>query len=667
MKNIYSFNFRLSFVLFLLLNSTFLFSQTPQWQWVRGGGSDLNCNSTGNIESCKWLGTDANGNIYGMSALGSGTSQIGTSSMNGYGYDDFAVFSYKCDGTFRWVRYFGSGGNDLSGGLAVDNSGNVFVSGEVGVTQYSDAHFGDSIIPATTTMDKGNFIAKLDSNGNIVWLNLPGPIFQNAGVYFLQMGTDNFGNICELAWFLDPTNWNGFSIPAKGYYVLKFGKNNGNLLNVTKLDFNSTDNFGCDLLDFKIDNNNNYYLNNVFTDTVYIGGIMFLPGSSSLPDKYFIAKFDSNGNNLWKDVFGGAYLTPDYVGMRNGLLCYDNNIYLTGFCNNGSVFYGDTIYSTISNQYPKISIIAKISGNDGSVLHINHISSDKSCDFKKLAIDKKNNCIIGSVVAGSKVILNNDDTIKPFSTTFGALNFFILSIDTSLSYFNWGIGTKLNSSSNDIIQSLFLDNKNNIFVGGMYTDSLYDSYGNGIHSNGGASDFFVAKVSVSNDCNCTTAIPNTQVVSLLNNTLTVKGNATGTLDSLYWFWGDGTSTKYITQNTNVSHTYQSAGSYTVCLRTYNYCGTQDSCTHVTMVGINETELKEIKTYPNPVNKDLIIENPYYKPLYVNLYNSMGLLIFQKQYENQAITIDMSKYVAGVYFVEIQTKDGIRTVRKVVIE
>ena len=156
------------------------------------------------------------------------------------------------------------------------------------------------------------------------------------------------------------------------------------------------------------------------------------------------------------------------------------------------------------------------------------------------------------------------------------------------------------------------------------------------------------------------------MINLLNNTLTVKGNATGTLDSLYWFWGDGTHTKYITQNTNVSHTYQNAGNYTVCLRTYNYCGSQDSCTHVTMVGINETELKEIKTYPNPVNKDLIIENPYYKPLKVTVYNSMGLLIYQKQYENQTITIDMSNYVNGVYILKLSSDNGM-LVRKIVKE
>ena len=49
------------FLLFLLFNSTILFSQTPKWQWVKGGGSNMSCNLTDNMESCKWLGVDGNG------------------------------------------------------------------------------------------------------------------------------------------------------------------------------------------------------------------------------------------------------------------------------------------------------------------------------------------------------------------------------------------------------------------------------------------------------------------------------------------------------------------------------------------------------------------------------------------------------------------------------
>jgi len=658
------------FLLFLLLNSTLLFSQIPQWQWVRGGGSDLNCNSTGNIESCKWLGTDANGNIYGMSALGSGTSQIGTLNMNGYGYDDFAVFSYKCDGTFRWVRFYGCISNDIPTGITVDNLGNVYVSGEVGVGPYGDAHFGDTIIPTTLSMVKNVFIQKLDSNGHTKLLNFPGPTIMTSanGCNFVNMNVDNIGNQCVLAtWEKATTNWNGFNIPSKGYYILKFDKNNLNLLNITKLDFNTTGSFGSWLLDFKIDNHNNYYLHNVFTDTIWIGGTVYKPDSiySVYTElKNFVAKFDTAGNNTLKMVKTGNAQDSTYLWLTNFNII-DNSIYWGGNITNGGNLFGTIIHNTCSFPYYEGPCIAKLNATTGALIAVNHLNNCKYTVPNNPISDKNGNIILPGTLSNI-IIMNTSDTIKLNNTNANSNCFFLANIDSNLSHFNWGIAAKITGGPSNTINTLVVDDKKNIFVGGSFTDSLYDSFGNGIRSNGGNTDFFIAKVSVTNNCNCNTAIPTTQVVSLVNNTLTVKGNATGILDSLYWFWGDGTSTKYITQNTNVSHTYQSAGSYTVCLRTYNYCGTQDSCTQVVITAINETELKEIKTYPNPVNKDLIIENPYYKPLNVYVYNSMGLLIYQKQYETQKITIDMSNYASGVYILKLNTDNGM-LIRKIVKE
>ena len=131
-------------------------------------------------------------------------------------------------------------------------------------------------------------------------------------------------------------------------------------------------------------------------------------------------------------------------------------------------------------------------------------------------------------VISNYIIMNTSDTIKLNNTNANSNCFFLVSIDSNLSHFNWGIAAKITGGPSNTINTLFVDDKKNIFVGGSFTDSLYDSFGNGIRSNGGNTDFFIAKVSVNNDCNCTTAIPTTQVVSLVNNTLTVKGNATGT-------------------------------------------------------------------------------------------------------------------------------------------
>ena len=223
---------------FALLSGLLLSAQPPKWQWVRGGGSQDNCTNSGLKENCKWMGTDDRGNIYGMSSVFNYGVEIDTSVVaNGFGYDDFAVFSYRCDGSFRWVRYFGSSHNDIPVGLFTDNQGNTFVAGGVAVWTNSDSHFGDTTILATMDMAKGWFVAKLDSTGHTCWLNLPGPTFQTtpeSSFQFLSLKPDNQGNLCALTKCMGACTWGSFNIPEKGYYVAKFDKKNGNVIEVTK-------------------------------------------------------------------------------------------------------------------------------------------------------------------------------------------------------------------------------------------------------------------------------------------------------------------------------------------------------------------------------------------------------------------------------------------------
>lgn len=273
--------------------------------------------------------------------------------------------------------------------------------------------------------------------------------------------------------------------------------------------------------------------------------------------------------------------------------------------------------------------------------------------------------IIGSGL-GNRVVINQSDTIKPFEGIYGKSFPYIIEIDTNLSHFNWGIATKVTSDFT-IIESLKIDLAGNIYAGGRIGDSIYNSFGVGMRSHGGPSDFFIAKIAAQNNCDCALAIPSMQIISLNNKILTVKGNATGLTDSLYWNWGDGSKTKYIVQNTNVSHTYTIGGNYSVCLKTYNNCGTKEVCLPVNSVGIEEQDLKYLNTYPNPVNNMLTIENFYQCRMQLKIFSITGKILFSKQYDDYTTSINMSNYERGIYFVEIILEDGRKTVRKVVRE
>jgi hypothetical protein len=109
------------FFLFSMLVAYSTNSQTPLWQWINIAGGGGNIYTNGYLESVRQMGTDAFGNIYAISSISSFGPTIDTIyKQHGFAYDDFVVFSYRCDGSFRWARFFGSSNNDLPGGLVVN-------------------------------------------------------------------------------------------------------------------------------------------------------------------------------------------------------------------------------------------------------------------------------------------------------------------------------------------------------------------------------------------------------------------------------------------------------------------------------------------------------------------------------------------------------------------
>jgi len=652
----------------LLFASTFLSAQTPKFQWVKGGGSQSDGWSSTTMESCKWLGTDARGNVYGMSSIFNSSIQIDTSIIaEGWGYDDFAVFSYRFDGSLRWVRYYGSTSIDHTGGLTVDQNGNVFVLGQVTVSSYTDGHYGDTTVLANPYMNRGTFVAKLDSNGKTTWLSFLDPPTASPGNWALQMEADNQGNQCVLIRFTSTGMWGNYTIPQKGYYIIKVDKNNGNTMNVTKLEFNATDNFSSDVLYMNVDEMNNYYLNAQVGDTVFIGNnIATANYSSGIPraNSVFV-KYSSTGNFLWYKELGGIFSNYTEKLFFGKPLILNNKVFISGCTQNNTNIFGSIVNNPyIDSPAAIIPFIACFNKDNGNFISLKHLYNTELTNRESIVVvsDK----IYLSNISLGKVLLSSTDTIKPYGGEYSKAYPFIVVIDTNLTQFEWGIATKV-TGDDSRIESLTVDNKGNIYAGGKVTDSIYNSFGSGIQSHGGSSDFFIAKIAVTNNCGCAVAQTFPQKVSLNNNVLIVKGTATGVIDSLYWYWGDGSSTKYITQNTNVSHTYSVGGNYSVSLRSYNYCGTKDSTIQITGVGITEQELKYLAAYPNPVSHILTIENPYQSSMQLSIYSITGKLLYSHQYQNYTTTIDMSPYEAGIYFVEMKLEDGRKAVRKVAKE
>jgi uncharacterized delta-60 repeat protein len=133
-------------------------SGTIQWQRTLGGtGFDFRGE----------IATDSSGNVY----------VFGLTESTGAGNSDFLIAKYNSSGTIQWQRTLGGSGNDYGRGMTVDSSGNVYV---VGNTGSSGAGGFDMLIAKYNTSgaiqwqrtlgdtggDEGEGIA-VDSSGNV--------------------------------------------------------------------------------------------------------------------------------------------------------------------------------------------------------------------------------------------------------------------------------------------------------------------------------------------------------------------------------------------------------------------------------------------------------------------------------------------------------------------
>lgn len=95
---------------FDLLVAKYNTSGVIQWQRTLGGTSSERGNA---------IAVDSSGNVY----------VSGLVSSAGAGSNDFLIVKYNTSGVIQWQRMLGGTGNDVSNGIAVDGSGNVYVNG----------------------------------------------------------------------------------------------------------------------------------------------------------------------------------------------------------------------------------------------------------------------------------------------------------------------------------------------------------------------------------------------------------------------------------------------------------------------------------------------------------------------------------------------------------
>jgi hypothetical protein len=192
------------------------------------GGADIficKFNSSGNFEWVKQIGgtdndfgfslaLDVSGNIY-TAGVFEGTvdfdPSVGTNNLTSSGGRDAFISKLDVSGNLIWAKNFGGINDEQARSIAIDASGNVYITGHFEGTADFDPSVGTFSL--TSAGDQDIFINKLDVSGNFVWAKRMGGANNDSG---RSLAIDGSGNIYTTGYFRGTTDFD----PGSGAFNL---------------------------------------------------------------------------------------------------------------------------------------------------------------------------------------------------------------------------------------------------------------------------------------------------------------------------------------------------------------------------------------------------------------------------------------------------------------
>ena len=274
------------------------------------------------------IAVDVSGNVYTTGYFQeTAVFDPGPGAYNLTGAGSFEIFVSKLDGNgdLVWAKSIGGSGSDRGVGVAVDSSGNIYITGRFQKTVDFDTGPGDLSLTSSGSSDV--FVSKLDNDGNSLWTRSMGGASADQG---MSIAVDVSGNIYTTGYFQETADFN----PGPG--TTNLTSNGESDIFVFKLDSNgdllwarSMGGKGLDLeFGIALDGSGNVYTTGYFQETADFDpgpGVFNLESDGS--EDIFVSKFDSNGNFLSANSMGGTGLDRGF-GIA---LDVSGDVHITGY------------------------------------------------------------------------------------------------------------------------------------------------------------------------------------------------------------------------------------------------------------------------------------------------------------------------------------------------
>lgn len=467
MKNVFP-------IVVFIFSSSFAWSQNPVFKWAKSFGGLKQ-------EQVYSIATDASGNVYTTGTY-SGTVDFdpGPGTYTSTPVNQTDVFISKLDslGNFVWARCIGGTGSDFSNSIAVDNAGNVYITGSyVGLVDF-DSSTGTYTVASNGSTDI--FILKLDASGNFIWVKSFGGQYSDSGI---SIGIDPSGNVITAGYFnglvdFDPGPNNHLLSSSSGYHatIILNLDTNGNFIWAV-----SSGGGESEVTSMDIDLKGNIYATGNFKGTTNFGPFNL---ASGIFEDLFIIKINQAGSCVWAKKVGNSS-KADFPGM-------------IGVDGLGNVYYSGSFSQTVDFD-PGIGTYLLTSVSAGNAF-ISKLDSVGNFGWAKIVfggnmdIDLSGNIYLTELFDNT-VDFDPDSTIYNL-TAYGYYDLFILKLTASGS-FVWAVnmgGTP--AASTGWGQAIKADENGNIYTAGdLYSTVDFDP-GTGIASltSNGSYDVFVQKM-----------------------------------------------------------------------------------------------------------------------------------------------------------------------------
>jgi hypothetical protein len=297
---------------------------------------------TADDDLARSVAADAAGNVY---VTGYTDGVLG--GINA-GVDDAFLTKFDSSGNELWIQQIGTSGTDMALSVAVDASGNAYISGNTG---------GD--LGGANAGGYDAFLTKFDSSGHVLWSQQIGTARADRSY---AVAVDTAGNAYISGYTYGDLG--GANAGGNDAFLTKFDASGNELWRQQIGSASSDPSYAV-----AVDASGNAYISGL-TDGDF-GGV------NAGSDDAFLTKFDSSGNELWRhqigtastdynnsvavDAAGNAYISGYTEGDLGGTNAGGQDAFLTKFDSSGNELWRQQI-GTASDDYSR-SVAVDASGN----------------------------------------------------------------------------------------------------------------------------------------------------------------------------------------------------------------------------------------------------------------------------------------------------------------